>query len=99
MQKICGTRSKELFKVEWNKYVTSVRLSKNLEKDSYDVLFDHLQQYEGLVNALRTKRAAKTHDHLALVENTYASLPSSRPPHAYYVTHPSLMIGYEDDYQ
>ncbi|GKC32765.1 retrovirus-related pol polyprotein from transposon TNT 1-94 [Tanacetum coccineum] len=57
---------------EWNKYVTNVRLTKNLKEDPYDVLFDHLQQYEGLVNASRAKRAAKTHDPLALVANTYA---------------------------
>ncbi|GKB34871.1 hypothetical protein Tco_0879813 [Tanacetum coccineum] len=51
-----------------------------------------------LVNASRAKRAAKTHDPLALVENTYASSLSSRSPSAYYVTHPPSVIGYDDDY-
>ncbi|GJX81951.1 hypothetical protein Tco_0331432, partial [Tanacetum coccineum] len=45
---------------------------KRLMHDSYDTLFDHLQQYEGIVNASRAKRVAKTHDPLALVANTYA---------------------------
>ncbi|GKC03096.1 hypothetical protein Tco_0994706 [Tanacetum coccineum] len=58
---------------EWFKYVTNVRLSKNLAEDSYDTLFDHLQQYEGIVNAFRAKRVAKTHDPLDLVPNTYES--------------------------
>ncbi|GJV40136.1 hypothetical protein Tco_1418576 [Tanacetum coccineum] len=62
---------------EWNKLVTNVRLIKNLNTRLYDVLFDHLQQYEGLMNDSREKRAAKTHDTLALVANTYASSSSS----------------------
>ncbi|GJT88721.1 hypothetical protein Tco_1070438 [Tanacetum coccineum] len=59
---------------EWYKYVTNVCLSKNLAEDSYDTLFDHLQQYEGIVNASRVKRVVKTHDPLALVANTYATI-------------------------
>ncbi|GKA87503.1 hypothetical protein Tco_0809267 [Tanacetum coccineum] len=55
-------------------------------------------QYEGLVNASRAKRATKTHDPLALVANTYASSLSSLSPPAYYVLHPPLVIGYDDDY-
>nr|GEV48882.1 hypothetical protein [Tanacetum cinerariifolium] len=57
------------------------------------------RQYEAIVNASRAKRAAKTHDPLALVANTYASSPSFRFSHAYYVTHPPSVIGYDDDYQ
>ncbi|GJU76559.1 hypothetical protein Tco_1273629 [Tanacetum coccineum] len=84
---------------EWCIYVTNAHLLKNLKIVKYDGLFDHIQQYEGLVNASRAKRAAKTHDPLALVANTYASSSSSRPPPAYYVTHPPLEIDYDDDYQ
>nr|GEW50135.1 hypothetical protein [Tanacetum cinerariifolium] len=51
-----------------------------------------------LVNASREKRSAKTHDPPALVANTYASSSSSRTPPTYYVTHPPLVIGYDDDY-
>ncbi|GKC55273.1 hypothetical protein Tco_1078018 [Tanacetum coccineum] len=71
-------------------------MSKNLAKDHYDTLIDHLQQYEGTVNASRAKRATKSHDPLALVANAYASSSSSRSPTAYYVTHPFY---YDDDYQ
>ncbi|GJZ72253.1 hypothetical protein Tco_0636104 [Tanacetum coccineum] len=70
---------------EWNKYVTNVRLTNKIRDDHYDVLFDHLQQYEGLVNASREKRAAKIHDPLALVANKHASSSSSRSSPAYYV--------------
>ncbi|GJU57103.1 hypothetical protein Tco_1234869 [Tanacetum coccineum] len=84
---------------EWYKYVTNFCLEKNLKNHTYDMLFDHLQQYEGLVNASRAKRAAKTHDPLALVANTYASSSSSRSPLPYYVTHPPSMVDYDDDYQ
>ncbi|GKC24057.1 hypothetical protein Tco_1026207, partial [Tanacetum coccineum] len=31
---------------EWRKYITNVHLSRNLHSDDYDLLFDHLQQYE-----------------------------------------------------
>ncbi|GJV01654.1 hypothetical protein Tco_1335223 [Tanacetum coccineum] len=63
------------------------------------MLFDHLQQYEKLVIASRSKRAANTHDPFALVANTYASSSSSQSPTAYYVTHPPFMVDYDDDYQ
>ncbi|GJU38602.1 hypothetical protein Tco_1191559 [Tanacetum coccineum] len=36
---------------EWLKYVTQVRLAKQLTVDSFDDLFDYLQQFEKLVNA------------------------------------------------
>ncbi|GJR27278.1 hypothetical protein Tco_1103510 [Tanacetum coccineum] len=60
-----------LLQPEWTKYVTNVRLAKNLADVTYDALFDHLQQVEGIVEASRAKRAAKAHDPLALVANTY----------------------------
>ncbi|GKB41123.1 integrase, catalytic region, zinc finger, CCHC-type containing protein [Tanacetum coccineum] len=84
---------------EWYKYVTNVRISKNLADDPYDVLFDHLRHYEKIVNVCRAKRAGKTHDPLALVAYTYASSSSSRSSPNYYVTHPPSVIGYDDDYQ
>nr|GEV39427.1 putative ribonuclease H-like domain-containing protein [Tanacetum cinerariifolium] len=36
---------------EWLKYVTQVRLAKRLTKDSYDDLFDYLQQFEKMDEA------------------------------------------------
>ncbi|GKD28524.1 hypothetical protein Tco_1239302 [Tanacetum coccineum] len=59
--------------LEWSQYITNVRLLRNLHSNDYDLLFDHLQQYEVNVNALRAKRATKAHDPLALDTNTYAS--------------------------
>ncbi|GJY46409.1 hypothetical protein Tco_0435472 [Tanacetum coccineum] len=45
---------------EWLKYVTQVRLAKQLTVDSFDDLFDYLlQQYEKLVNATRAKNYEK----------------------------------------
>ncbi|GJV57221.1 hypothetical protein Tco_1458226 [Tanacetum coccineum] len=93
-----NTKFLNCLQLEWYKYVTKVRLAKNLKTNTYDILFDHLQQYEGLVNASISKRAAKTHDPLALVANTYANSSSSRSP-AYYVTHPPSVVDYDDDYQ
>ncbi|GKF01116.1 hypothetical protein Tco_0028039, partial [Tanacetum coccineum] len=81
---------------EWLKYVTQVRLAKRLTEDSYDDLFDYLQQFEKLVNASRAKKLEKSHDPLALVAHTGSSSRTSSP---YYVTHPSSVVDYDDDYQ
>ncbi|GKC24660.1 retrovirus-related pol polyprotein from transposon TNT 1-94 [Tanacetum coccineum] len=62
---------------EWLKYVTQVRLAKRLTEDTYDDLFDYLQQFEKLVNASRAKKTTSP----------------------YYVTHPSSVVDYDDDYQ
>ncbi|GJY59596.1 retrovirus-related pol polyprotein from transposon TNT 1-94 [Tanacetum coccineum] len=48
-----------------------------------------------VTSARLTKKLKDDH----YVANTYASSSSSLSPHAYYVTHPPLMIGYDDDYQ
>ncbi|GJV11044.1 hypothetical protein Tco_1352585 [Tanacetum coccineum] len=81
--------------LEWLKYVTSVRLEKYITEVSYDELFDYLQQYEKIVIAFREKKLEKTHDPLALVAHTSSSQPSP----AYYVTHPSSVVDYDDEYQ
>ncbi|GJR97343.1 hypothetical protein Tco_0269517 [Tanacetum coccineum] len=52
---------------KWLKYVTQVCLAKQLTMDSFDDLFDYLQQFEKLVNASRAKKLEKSHDPLALV--------------------------------
>ncbi|GJX24317.1 hypothetical protein Tco_0228762 [Tanacetum coccineum] len=81
---------------EWLKYVTHVRLAKKLTVDSFDDLFDYLQQFKKLVNASRAKKLEKSHDPLALVANTGSS---SRQTSSYYVTHPTSMVDYDDEYQ
>ncbi|GJV02751.1 retrovirus-related pol polyprotein from transposon TNT 1-94 [Tanacetum coccineum] len=81
---------------KWLKYVTQVRLAKQLTVDSFDDLFDYLQQFEKLVNASRAKKLEKSHDPLALVANTGSS---SRQTSSYYVTHPTSVVDYDDEYQ
>ncbi|GJR80056.1 retrovirus-related pol polyprotein from transposon TNT 1-94 [Tanacetum coccineum] len=81
---------------EWLKYVTQVRLAKRLTVDMFDDLFDYLQQFEKLVNVSRAKKLEKSHDPLALVAHTGSS---SRNTSSYYVTHPTSVVDYEDEYQ
>ncbi|GJW01750.1 hypothetical protein Tco_1557001 [Tanacetum coccineum] len=81
---------------EWLKYVTQVCPAKRLIEDSYDDLFDYLKQFEKLVNASRAKKLEKKHDPLALVAHTGSSSRTTTP---YYVTHPSSVVDYDDDYQ
>ncbi|GJS34434.1 hypothetical protein Tco_0532816 [Tanacetum coccineum] len=54
------------------------------------------QQLEKLVNVSRAKKLEKSHDPLALVAHTGSS---SRNTSSYYVTHPTSMVDYEDEYQ
>nr|GEW43776.1 putative reverse transcriptase domain-containing protein [Tanacetum cinerariifolium] len=81
---------------EWLKYVTQVRLAKRLIVDTFDDLFDYLQQFEKLVNTSGAKKLEKSHDPLALVAHTGAS---SRNTSSYYVTHPTSVVDYDDEYQ
>ncbi|GJU02957.1 hypothetical protein Tco_1113295 [Tanacetum coccineum] len=79
----------------YNSYVTQVNLAKRLTEDYYDDLFDYLQQFK-MVNASRAKKLEKSHNPLALVAHTGSSSRTSSP---YYVTHPPLVVDYDDDYQ
>ncbi|GJU28964.1 retrovirus-related pol polyprotein from transposon TNT 1-94 [Tanacetum coccineum] len=81
---------------QWLKYVTQVRLAKRLTTNTYDDLFDYLQQFKKLVNASIAKKLEKSHDPLALVAHTGSSSRTTSP---YYVTHPYSVVGYDDDYQ
>ncbi|GJV02748.1 retrovirus-related pol polyprotein from transposon TNT 1-94 [Tanacetum coccineum] len=67
-----------------------------LTVDSFDDLFDYLQQFEKLVNASRAKKLEKSHDPLALVAHTGSS---SRQTSSYYVTHPTSVVDYDNEYQ
>ncbi|GJU07412.1 hypothetical protein Tco_1123842 [Tanacetum coccineum] len=80
---------------EWLKYVTQVRLAKRLTVDTFDDLFYYLQQFEKLVNVSRAKKLEKSHDPLALVAHTGSSSRNT----SYYVTHPTSVVDYEDEYQ
>ncbi|GKC70989.1 hypothetical protein Tco_1116872, partial [Tanacetum coccineum] len=52
-------------------------------------------QFEKLVNVSREKKLEKYHDPLALVAHTGSS---SRNTSSYYVTHPTSVVDYEDEY-
>ncbi|GJV55877.1 retrovirus-related pol polyprotein from transposon TNT 1-94, partial [Tanacetum coccineum] len=60
------TSAKDIFQPKWLKYVTQVHLAKRLIVDSFNDLFDYLQQFEKLVNTSRAKKLEKSHDPLAL---------------------------------
>ncbi|GJS60961.1 hypothetical protein Tco_0655745 [Tanacetum coccineum] len=63
---------------------------------SFNDLFDYLSQFEKLVNASRAKKLEKSHDPLALVAHTGSS---SRNTSSYYVTHPSSVVDYDEEYE
>ncbi|GJY41319.1 hypothetical protein Tco_0428589 [Tanacetum coccineum] len=92
---IINTKFLNYLQPDWLKYVTQVRLAKRLTVDSYDDLFDYLQQFKKLVNASRAKKLEKSHDPLMLVAHMGSSSRTTTP---YYVTHPSLVVDYDDDY-
>ncbi|GJS60969.1 hypothetical protein Tco_0655753 [Tanacetum coccineum] len=81
---------------EWLKYVTQVSLAKRLTLFRSKFLFDYLSQFEKLVNASRAKKLEKSHDPLALVAHTGSS---SRNTSSYYVTHPSSVVDYDEEYE
>ncbi|GJV27553.1 hypothetical protein Tco_1384001 [Tanacetum coccineum] len=72
------------------------RLAKRLTWIRLMDLFYYLQQFEKLVNVSRAKKLEKSHDPLALVAHTGSS---SRNTSSYYVTHPTSVVDYEDEYQ
>nr|GEU96591.1 hypothetical protein [Tanacetum cinerariifolium] len=58
--------------------------------------FEWLNYVTQLVIASRAKKVEKSHDPLALVAHMGSSSKTTSP---YYVTHPSLVVDYDDDYQ
>nr|GEZ37045.1 hypothetical protein [Tanacetum cinerariifolium] len=53
-------------------------------------------QFENLVKTSREKKLEKSHDPLALVAHTGSS---SRNTSSYYMTHPTPVVDYDDEYQ
>ncbi|GKC91217.1 putative ribonuclease H-like domain-containing protein [Tanacetum coccineum] len=89
---------------EWSKCVTMVHHNQTGETVSYDMLYDSLVQFEPHVLASKAKKAAKNQNPLALISYSNASssqshASSSYSPQPYYVTHPSSVVDYEDEYQ
>ncbi|GJS86859.1 hypothetical protein Tco_0769495 [Tanacetum coccineum] len=89
---------------EWSKYVTMVHHNQTGDTVSYDVFYDSLVQFEPHVLLSKAKKDAKSHDPLTLLaylnassSQSYANSSYSSQP--YYVTHPSSVVDYEDEYQ
>nr|GEX93337.1 ribonuclease H [Tanacetum cinerariifolium] len=59
-------------------------------------LFVTSEQFKKLVNTSRENKLEKYHDPLALVAHTSSS---SRNTSSYYVTHPTYVVDYNDEYQ
>nr|GFB06865.1 Gag-Pol polyprotein [Tanacetum cinerariifolium] len=55
---------------EWSRFVTVVKQTVNLDKESYHKLFDILKQYQSEVNGIRAEKIAKNVNPLALVTAT-----------------------------
>ncbi|GKB83079.1 hypothetical protein Tco_0949974 [Tanacetum coccineum] len=83
-------------KAMWQR--VELRFAKRLTEDSYDDLFDYLQQFEKLVNASRAKKVREeSHDPLHwYATHGFFLIENSSP---YYVTHLSSVVDYDDDYQ
>nr|GFA21929.1 hypothetical protein [Tanacetum cinerariifolium] len=89
---------------EWSKYVTMVRHNQTGDTISYDVLYDSSVEFEPHFLASKARKATKNHDPLAVIAHSNASSSqshanSSYSPQSYYVTHPSSVVDYEDEYQ
>ncbi|GJS83812.1 hypothetical protein Tco_0750353 [Tanacetum coccineum] len=81
---------------EWKRFVIGVKQSKDLHKISYDQLFAYLKQNQDDAYEIRAERAARSHDPLALVSNTYNSTPYINPAPKYnqqvYMLYNNLML-------
>nr|GEW11468.1 hypothetical protein [Tanacetum cinerariifolium] len=73
-------------------YNRFAQLMNNLERN--DMHFPI--QFKKLVNKSKAKKLEKSHDPLALVAHTGSS---SRNTSSYYVTHPTSVVDYDDEYQ
>ncbi|GKB45980.1 hypothetical protein Tco_0896733 [Tanacetum coccineum] len=99
-----NTKFLNFLQPKWSKYVTMVRQNQTRPAVSYDFLYDQLVQFEPHVLASRAKKAAKNHDPLALIAHSNASSSHSHANTSYslqpyYVTHPSSVVDYDDEYQ
>ncbi|GJY62974.1 hypothetical protein Tco_0464434 [Tanacetum coccineum] len=60
---------------EWSKFVTDVKLAKDMHNTNFDHLYAYLRQHEAHANEVRLMRQ-RFLDPLAIVANTYNSSPS-----------------------
>ncbi|GJW29183.1 retrovirus-related pol polyprotein from transposon TNT 1-94 [Tanacetum coccineum] len=73
---------------EWSRFVTVVKQTVDLDKESYHKLFDILKQYQKEVNEIRAEKIARNANPLALVAaaqqypDTYYQAPKSHKSYA-----------------
>ncbi|GJS89254.1 hypothetical protein Tco_0771890 [Tanacetum coccineum] len=65
---------------EWSKFVTDVKLSKDMHTTNFDHLYAHLRQHEAHANEFRLARQ-RYPDHISLISNS----PSCLNPTQYYL--------------
>ncbi|GJR25398.1 hypothetical protein Tco_1101630 [Tanacetum coccineum] len=73
-----------------------VRLAKRLTEDSYDDLFDYLQQFEKLVNASRAKNLDKSHDPLVERGHYARNCPKPRVRDSKYFMEQMLLAKHDE---
>nr|GEW99449.1 retrovirus-related Pol polyprotein from transposon TNT 1-94 [Tanacetum cinerariifolium] len=83
---------------EWSKYVTMVHHNQTGETVSYDMLYDSLVQFKPHVLAFKAKNPLALIAH-SIVSSSQSHANSSYSPQTYYVTCPSSIVDYEDEYQ
>ncbi|GKA52111.1 hypothetical protein Tco_0745307 [Tanacetum coccineum] len=74
------------------------------ERESLEYVYERLTTLVNIMDPSKAKKADKNHDPLALLAHSNASSSqshanSSYSPQPYYVTHPSSVVDYEDEYQ
>ncbi|GJX31188.1 hypothetical protein Tco_0241043 [Tanacetum coccineum] len=74
------------------------------EGESLELVYERLTTLVNIMDPSKANKAAKNHDPLALLAHSNASSSQSHAnysysPQPYYVTHPSSVIDYEDEYQ
>ncbi|GKE31996.1 hypothetical protein Tco_1451318, partial [Tanacetum coccineum] len=67
---------------EWSKFVTDVKLARDMHKTNFDKLYAYLRKHEAHANEVRLMRQ-RFPDPIALVANSYDS-PSSYTNHSQY---------------
>ncbi|GKB17550.1 retrovirus-related pol polyprotein from transposon TNT 1-94 [Tanacetum coccineum] len=90
------TLAKDMWKREEEALVSVYNRFAQLMNDLERNKMIFLNQFEKLVNASRAKKLEKSRDPLALVAHTGSS---SRNTSSYYVTHPTPVVDYDDEYQ
>nr|GEX58997.1 hypothetical protein [Tanacetum cinerariifolium] len=76
--------------------VPKLQTTEDLQGDALLNYDAEIEQFKKLVNTSRAKKLEKSHDPLALVAHTGSS---SRNTSSYYVTHPTSVVDYDDEYQ